>query len=853
MYAKSVTFILLVFMRELSNKIDTRISNATQIDVDLNTGLKDKDVELRIEEGLTNKSPKRVTKSYFRIFIDNFLNFFNILLFIIGAFLLLAQVGFDDISDIKYYFFLIILFANIFIGFGQDVHARKLVDKLKVVSSPTAIALRNGKSIELSSNDLVLSDIVILKTGDQIVADAIVVEGFLEVNESLLTGESVDVKKPVGSTVFSGSYVTSGKAKVQIVKVGKANYAEKLQDQAKAFKRPKSEIIKSLNNIFKVIGGTVIVFGIALVITFVSQSKIIYPFYSEVSQESIKQIAGSLVSMIPTGMYLLTSTTLALGVIRLARRRMLVQELYCIEMLARVDVLCLDKTGTLTDGTMKVSDILPFSKVSKEELKKILISIVKGTKDTNSTANAINDAFKDNESFKVVKSFPFNSAKKMSMIQSDNGYTYVLGAREFVPFKNEAVNKKCAEHEANAERVLVVGRTSKPVTGFDDLPTFDIVGIVLLEDHIKDDAYENIKWFKDNGVHIKIISGDNALSVSKIAQKVGVENADKYISLEAMPLDEVAKIASNYTVFGRVSPEQKEALVSALRAEKHTVAMTGDGVNDILALKSADCSIAMASGSAAARNVAHLVSLESNFSTLPQVVAEGRRVINNLQRTCALFLVKTTFAVLVTLVCLIRAWSYPGVNIFPFVTPNLFVWEFATIGVSSLFLSFQPNDERLSGGFVVNILKKAAPNGLTVVLVTLSILAISWANPEFLSNDGAITLATLAFTAYSFVVLFQICRPFDVFRIVLFIGVVLVSSLAIFLDAVILPTKLVNGVSTSFILALNYNVLSQSGFPWWIGMIVFGSSIPVCIGLTFLTRKLFDLLIKYHEKELMNL
>ena len=853
MYAKSITFILLVSMRELSNKIETRISNATQIDVDLNTGLKDKDVELRIEEGLTNKSPKRVTKSYFRIFIDNFLNFFNILLFIIGAFLLLAQVGFDDISDIKYYFFLIILFANIFIGFGQDVHARKLVDKLKVVSSPTAIALRNGESIELSSNDLVLSDIVILKTGDQIVADAIVVEGFLEVNESLLTGESVDVKKPVGSTVFSGSYVTSGKAKVQIVKVGKANYAEKLQDQAKAFKRPKSEIIKSLNNIFKVIGGTVIVFGIALVITFVSQSKIIYPFYSEVSQESIKQIAGSLVSMIPTGMYLLTSTTLALGVIRLARRRMLVQELYCIEMLARVDVLCLDKTGTLTDGTMKVSDILPFNKVSKDELKKILISIVKGTGDTNSTANAINDAFRDNESFKVVKSFPFNSAKKMSMIQIDNGYTYVLGAREFVPFKNESINKKCSEHEANAERVLIVGRTSKPVTGFDDLPTFDIVGIVLLEDHIKDDAYENIKWFKDNGVHIKIISGDNALSVSKIAQKVGVENADKYISLEAIPLDEVAKIANNYTVFGRVSPEQKEVLVSALRAEKHTVAMTGDGVNDILALKSADCSIAMASGSAAARNVAHLVSLESNFSTLPQVVAEGRRVINNLQRTCALFLVKTTFAVLVTLVCLIRAWSYPGVNIFPFVTPNLFVWEFATIGVSSLFLSFQPNDERLSGGFVVNILKKAAPNGLTVVLVTLSILAISWANPEFLSNDGAITLATLAFTAYSFVVLFQICRPFDIFRIVLFIGVVLVSSLAIFLDAAILPTKLVNGVSTSFILALNYNVLSQSGFPWWIGAIVFGLSIPVCIGLTFLTRKLFDLLIKYHEKELMNL
>ncbi len=838
-------------MSESQNKIELKIDSARHIDVNPENGLSNSDVQDRIDNGLINKSPKRVSKSFFKIFVDNFLNFFNILLFTIGAFLLFAHIAFDDFSDIKYYFFLFILMANILIGFFQDIHARKLVDSLKVVTDSKVKVVREGKTLEIDSNEVVLSDIVLLNQGDQIIADSRIVEGEIEVNESLLTGESVDVKKVAGSTIYSGSYVTSGHAKAIVCKVGKANYVEKLQEKAKSFKRPKSQIITSLNFIFKVIGIAVIVFATALVITFVSQNNFSWPLYSPNSQESIKAIAGSLVSMLPTGMYLLTSSTLALGVIKLARRHMLVQELYCIEMLARVDVLCLDKTGTLTDGTMSVNDVIPCQNFSKEDVIKIAFSIVNATKDDNATAHAISKEYKDIETFEVGKSFAFNSAKKMSMILANNGFSYVLGAREFVPHKDKQIDKICEKHEQNAERVLVVGRSNKPVMSFEDLPQFEIVGIVLLTDHIRDDAYENIRWFKDNNVQIKIISGDNALSVSKIAQKVGVNDADKYISLEGVSLDEVKTLADKYTVFGRVSPEQKEALVTSLRNLKHTVAMTGDGVNDILALKSADCSIAMASGSAAARNVSHLVSLDSNFSTLPQVVSEGRRVINNLQRTCSLFLVKTIFAMLVTLVCLIRAWIQPGVNIFPFVTPNLFIWEFATIGISSLFLTFQPNDERLTGWFIVNILRKAIPNGLSVVFVTLSILIISWVNPNFLSEEGAISLATLAFTAYSFIVLFQVCRPFDVFRIVLFVAVTILSALAILLDAVVLPVKVVNGCDVSFMLAINYSIMSINNFPWWIGLIVFLLSIPCCIGLTYLVKYLLNLFVNYREKRLV--
>ena len=818
-----------------AKKIESYIEGATKFSVNPESGLTSGEVKIRQDEKLTNKTEKHVTKSYLRIFLDNVVNFFNILLIVIAIFLLVSGItdffNFKN-SDIRYYFFILILTANILIGLVEDIHARRLVDKLRVVSSVNTVVLRDGKEVKIDAKNVVLSDIILLKAGDQIVADGVIVSGEVEVNESILTGESVDVKKSEYKEVFAGSYVTSGTAKMLVTKVGRANYIEKLQEEAKAFKRPKSEIITSLRFIFKVIGGIVISLGLALIITYISMGKLGLPLSNY--KDVVKTIAGSMVSMIPAGMYLLTSGTLAIGVIRLSKKRMLVQELYSIEMLARVDVLCLDKTGTITDGSMNVKEIIPLNNSKVEDVEKILISLVKSTGDSNGTANAIINAYSNVEVVPVQRAYPFNSKKKLSAICAENGMSYVLGAREFVKNSNKDVEGICKKHESQGERVLVIGQSKKPYDDEADLK-FELIGILVLEDHIRDDAKANIEWFVNNGVDIRIISGDNALSVSKIAQKVGVRNAEKYISLEGMPLEEVAKIADKYTVFGRVNPNQKEVLVSSLREAGHTVAMTGDGVNDVLALKSADCSIAMASGSAAARNASHLVSLDSNFSNLPSVVAEGRRVINNLQRTCSLFLVKTIFAILLTTVFLVKSWIVgTGANdiIYPFATPHMFIWEYFSIGFAALFLSLQPNNEKLHGGFVFNVFKKAVPGGLTMVFIVIITFLISWIKPDILSNDGATSIAVIAFTLFSYVVLFGVCYKFDVYRAFVFNAMLVIGIIFIVLDR----------FSPLHMLDIDYGSIGKSC--WWISIVVLAISIPVYKGIGGLFKEFEN---RYYE------
>ncbi len=836
-------------------KTEINIENAEHFDVDSDLGLTNQQYLVRKEEKLFNKTPKRVTKSYLRIFLDNVVNFFNILLFVIAALMLVAGIGY--LRDGNYgiiwehipsYFFLVILLSNITIGLVQDINARRLVDKLKVVSNPKARVIRNGQIMEIESSEIVLSDIIILKTGDQIVADGEIVQGFVEVNESILTGESIDVKKTLHKEVFAGSFVTSGSARMIVTKVGKANYIEKLQEEAKTFKRPKSEIIKSLNYIFKIIGGIVIVLGTLLLVTFIiaftKNGGHFWPLSTEKNQAAILSLAGSLVSMLPTGMYLLTSTTLAVGVIRLARNRMLVQELYSIEMLARVDTLCLDKTGTITDGSMNVKEVVTVAEAKKDDLEKILITIVKGTGDSNGTANAILKAYSNIEPFEVFKSFPFNSKKKMSAVSLTNGMTYVLGAREFININDSKILKKCEEHEAIGERVLIVASTKQPFEDSKNIK-FEPIGVLILEDHIRDDAYENIEWFKNNGVDVKIISGDNALSVSKIAEKVGVPNASDFISLEGMELEEVEKIANKYTVFGRVSPAQKQVLVKALRDEGRIVAMTGDGVNDILALKTADCSIAMASGSAAARNISHLVSLDSNFSNLPKVVSEGRRVINNLQRTCSLFLVKTIFAVILTVIFMVVAWIKGVPNaaqIYPFTTKNMFIWEFATIGIAALLLSFQPNNEKLSGGFAFNIFKKAVPSAISMIAIVLITFLIHWVFPSYLSFDTARAISVIVYSMFSYVILFNVCWKFDIYRIVLFVSMLVFGIVAIVID-IFMPST--TGGSALF--DIPYNQLD--GLNWFLIIIIFAIAIPIFIGVRALF-KIIENKLEEREKEL---
>lgn len=813
-----------------NSAIERKIENVSHFDVDLQTGLTNEQVVARNMDGLVNKIPKHVSKSYWKIFYDNVVNFFNILLFAIAAFMIVAKVPFTS------YAFLVILLINISIGLYQDIKARRLTDKLKVVSYPLVTVLRDGREIKIPANELVLSDIVILSLGDQIVADGTIMSGMVEVNESILTGESVSVKKEVGMQVLSGAYITSGKAKYRIDHLGKANYAEKLQASARYFKKPKSEILKTLKFIFKIIGGAVLFFATALIITYIVRGKLDPSNTSEFARR-VGDIAGSLVSMIPTGMYLLTSLTLAVGAIRLANRGMLVQELYCIESLARADVLCLDKTGTITDGSMRVHDLIPIGS-SKEELENILHTLIVSTGDSNVTAKAIKEAYLGREEVPYYSSLPFNSERKISAVMLKDGRSIVLGAREFVPHKDTKTDSRCEEIEKEGLRVLVIGVYKQVVTPETKLDDCKIIGILVLEDHIRDDAISNIKWFQDNGVTIRIISGDSPVSVSAIADRVGVNNAEKFISLEGMSIEEVKAIAKDYIVFGRVSPEQKQAIIEALKDAGHVVAMTGDGVNDILALKVADCSIAMASGSDAAKNVSHLVSMNSNFSVLPDVVAEGRRVVNNLQRTCSLFLVKTVFAAIFTFLTLIAMWSNPDAR-YPFSPNNMYIWELLTIGIGSLFLSLQPNNEKIGDSFLANILTRSIPAAISLALMCAVYFAVAFAtNQQFIDLTTAITMSVLTFSFGSYVILFRVCMPFDIYRAALVIALVIIGAIFFSIDIFVFYPNL-NG--TGFF-QIDYRLLTENN--WWLYLIVALSTIPVYMGIETIAVRFYDNIIK---------
>ena len=811
-------------------KIEKKIINVEHFNVDLEVGLNDEQVKSRIDDGLVNRIPKHVSKSYWKIIYDNLINFFNILLFAIAALMIVAGV------PITSYMFLLILTANITIGLVQDIKARRLIDKLRVVSYPTVTVLRGGREIQIPANELVFSDIAVLSLGDQIVADGTILEGFVEVNESILTGESVSVKKGVGAEVLSGAYITSGKAKYRIDHLGKANYAEKLQASARYFKKPKSEILKTLSLLFRIIGFVVIGFAASLIITYVVQGKLDINTPVQFTK-GVGEIAGSLVSMIPTGMYLLTSLTLAVGAIRLARRKMLVQELYTIENLARVDVLCLDKTGTITDGTMKVNDLIALGD-TEENLEKILHTLIVSTGDNNVTAKAIAEAYKDKEEVPYYSSLPFNSERKISAVMLRDGRSMIVGAREFIPHSNKDIDRQCEEIEAEGLRVLIIAVHKQVVTPETILEDCEVVGILVLEDHIKDDAITNIEWFRKNGVQIRIISGDSPISVSAIAQKVGVKEADKFISLEGMSLEEVAAIANDYTVFGRVSPEQKKVIIESLKEHGHTVAMTGDGVNDILALKVADCSIAMASGSDAAKNVSHLVSMDSSFSSLPNVVAEGRRVINNLQRTCSLFIVKTVFAMTFTLISLILMWTGQSHAEYPFSTNNMYVWELVTIGIGSLFLSLQPNNEKLSKSFLANILTRSVPAGLTQILISIVPFIIFYvtngSGSPFISYDAAVVIAVCTFSVGSFVVFFRICMPFDKYRRLLFIVLVIFGTLLVIGDRFLIYPN----ISGTGFFRVDYLLIDGSN--WWLLLILIVASVPLYMGIETLSVKLYD-------------
>ncbi len=721
----------------------------------VDTGLNDEQVLKRTEQGLINEVFKKYSKSYFSIFFGNFCTFFNFLGLAVAV--ALICVG----APVMNFFFVVIYLANIAIGIIQETRAKKCIDKLSIMSEKKVKIIRNSTEIEVLPKEIVLDDVIHLGIGSQIPSDCKILSGEIEVNESLLTGESVPVKKKPGDEIFAGSFIVSGTCYVQAIKVGKDNYVETLSAKAKKYKKPHSELIGSIHLFIKIIAFLIV--PIAGAILFKS-----IKLYEKTLGESINGVSQIIIGMIPSGMFLMTSLALAVGVIKLARHKTLVQDLYSLEMLARVDTICFDKTGTITDGKMSVKELVRISK-SKFNAEKIIGAMLGALRDDNQTAIALYEKFGENDFFPVKAILPFNSARKLSAVTFENIGTYAFGAPEFVLSKDryKKIEPQITGYAKQGLRVLVLGRSRSSITKDGPPKDFEPVSLITIEDNIREDAYEAVKWFKQNNVVIKVISGDNPITVSQVSKRVGIDGAENYISLENLSDEEVKKVANYYTVFGRVSPEQKAILVKALKNAGHVTAMTGDGVNDILALKEADCAITVASGSDAARNVSHIVLLDNNFNMMPQVVHEGRRVINNVQSSASLFVMKTLFNMFLAFIIILTPDLYTS----PFRLSHTIPLEVFIIGIPSFFLSLQANDQLVKGKFISQVLIKSLPSAIAMLISTVSIMLYAALNHSNIFNPDMpyFSMAVYAFTLSGLMSLLLICMPLNNFRLYVFL------------------------------------------------------------------------------------
>ena len=749
---------------------------------DLKQGLTDEQVSKRKKQKLFNKSKKAYGKSYLEIIVSNLFSFFNVLLYAIAVVMIIFKLYTSM-------FFVIVLAANTTIGLYEDIKARRLLSKLRLITQPRAIVIRNGKQTEIGVEEIVLDDVVYIEKDTQIGVDGIVLEGEVGVNESFITGESINVFKGVDKEVFSGTFVTSGRAYIKADKVGADCLANSLQSKANQFKRSPSEILKSLKRLFLVIGITVITMAVFVFLTFLLQGK-----FKDNVTSSVSSITGSLIAMIPSGLYLLTSTALAVGVIGLSKKKAQVQDFYSVEMLARVDTLCVDKTGTITDGNLVVKKVVSLkADYTESYIAQAVSNTILATKDTNGTAKALRDYFDLELTTEVLVALPFNSDNKYSGASFKGDKTFIIGAPEFMSIKNKpGVIKRCEEFTKDGYRVLVLGEGKGLIKNnkYDDL--LEPIAIIVIKDHIREDALETFEWFKKNGVEIKVISGDSARTVSSIASEAGIANADKYISLEEMSIEEVKKAATEYTVFGRVTPEQKEALIIALKEANRTVAMTGDGVNDILALKRSDCSIAMASGADAAKNISHIILMDSNFARLPAVVEEGRRVVNNLQRTAALFVTKTIFAFVLTLVFTLASIIERDPTVqYPFDPNHLYLWEIITSGFAAFFIALEKNSEKIEGRFLSNVFKKAIP-AATLLISSVFLIFLFYIlqrnhllNVGVYTRDSAIAMSVLTYSVLGLVFLYRVCSPLSKYRKIVLIVSAASNGVAILVTAII--------------------------------------------------------------------
>ena len=799
------------------------------------TGLTNEEVQERIAQGQVNNNENPNTRTYKQIILENTLTFFNFLNLVLLVLVLL-------VGSYKNSMFVGIIFINTVIGIIQEVRAKKTIDKLAILTESKTVVLREGKKWKISTEKLVVDDLIFLKAGEQVPADAKILEGSLEVNESLLTGEADNLPKNPGDELFSGSFVTAGQACCQIIHVGSDNYASRITSEAKEFKRHNSELRNSLNAILKVISIIIVPMGALL---FYKQ----YYFVGDNIRDSVVNMVAAVLGMIPEGLVLLTSVALTLGALKLAQKKTLVQELYCIETLARVDTLCLDKTGTITEGTMCVEAVESYPPVYDEisetisgkdpesgegdgngtessaisatdaiakedgsanlvlqekseadpekhsqedpekirEIEHIMGNLLSVLKDQNATADALRARFKVSQDMKLDHVIPFSSDRKYSGAAFTDTGTYLMGAAQFLfPEGNPELMEYCGRFAEEGLRVLVLAHSVNVSEGVELPEGLEPVGLLLITDVIRAEAPDTLAYFESQGVDLKVISGDDPVTVSAIARRAGLKNAEHYIDATTITTQEqMDEAVAEYSVFGRVTPQQKQAMVKSLQAQKHTVAMTGDGVNDVLALKEADCSIAMAEGSDAAKNIANVVLLDSNFAAMPEIVNQGRRVVNNIRTAASMFLIKTIFSVLLSLITIFFGDSYP------FEPIQMSLISACAVGIPTFLLAQENNYEKIDHTFLRHVFMNAFPAAVTITGCVFSVMLVC---QNVYHSNVMLNTACVLVTGWNYMAALKtVYAPLNKYR-----KVIIYSMQVIFFGAAVVLQKLLTLGSLEF-------------------------------------------------------
>ena len=800
-------------------------------------------VKSRIAAGQVNGEQTIRTKSVAQILRSNILTFFNFLFIALAIILIIFERDNFSVGDFG---FMVLVIINTLIGTIQELKAKRTMDKLSLISAPKVTVIRDNQEKEIAVADIVLDDIILLSTGCQVCADAVVIDGVVEANESAVTGEPDAITKTAGDELISGSYIVSGHAQAKVIHVGPENFAMKISLGAKYFKKPNSQIWKALMLIIKIMSMIIVPLGVALFCV-----KFFIQDTGSSVNETVISVVGTLIGLIPSGLVALTSAVFAVSVVRISKYKTLAQDMYCVETLARVDVLCLDKTGTITEGSMEVQGMQLEKHMDEFTFKTAIRNLLNATADDNPTANAVRQYVSDiDQTESASQVIAFSSARKWSGATIGH-YSYALGAPEFL-FKKQtkAMQQTVSDNAAKGFRVLALARSKDKFKGYDLPKSLEIMGYLFITDKIRPEAPETLKFFKEEGVTIKVISGDNPITVQAVAKRAGLEDCENIIDMSTIQTDqELKEAAEKYSIFGRVLPDQKLKLVRALKAHGHTVAMTGDGVNDVLALKEADCSIAMASGSDAAKNVSSLVLLDSNFASMPKVVAEGRRSINNLTRTASLYIMKTIYNLLIAIIFMIVPIALP------FDPSNLTLMGMLTIGVPSVILALEPNTERVKGRFLPKVLCAALPGAIGVVLGVLGIvIAISYFNTTF-TEGQAKDMFILLVTAVAFLYLFKVCWPFKKKEGIIN-GVMYALLVGVFaiIYGVDIPVHISSLANTFVKLGIDENSVLKSFFKigsvnWEMGKIIlvlFAIIVPIFVGLVFM----FSLIFKTIDKKL---